>query len=89
MKIEYSSKFKRHFKKRIANDSLLLPLFEEKLKLFINDPRTPELLTHKLTGNMKSFHAFSVAYDCRIVFTFEENKTTAIFVDIGTHHEVY
>jgi hypothetical protein len=46
------------------------------------------LRTHKLSGRLKDLWSFSVEYDLRIVFAFLEGDQ-ALFVDIGTHEEVY
>ena len=89
MQIERSSRFKRHFKKRIANNPDLLPLFEGAVKKFLEDPLTPSLETHPLKGKLRGYWAFSVSFDCRVVFYFEDNNQIAVFHDIGTHHEVY
>lgn len=37
---------------------------------------------------MKDWWSFSVDYDMRVIFSFGENDR-AMFVDIGTHEEVY
>lgn len=89
MKIEYTKKFQRHFRRRVESHPELPSLFQTKVKEFIQDPFAPSLKTHKLSGRLKDCWAFSVAYDCRVVFLFEDNQETAIFVDIGTHDEVY
>ncbi|MFQ5632984.1 MAG: type II toxin-antitoxin system YafQ family toxin [bacterium] len=44
--------------------------------------------THKLSGKLKGLWSFSIEYDLRIVFYFAD-ESKAIFVDIGTHNEVY
>ena len=51
------------------------------------------LRTHKLKGKLSGAWAFSVEYDCRIIFNFELNPETQEeeinLIDIGTHDEVY
>jgi len=89
MNIEYTGKFKKNFRKRISVNKNLIDLFEIKLEKFIENPFLPELKTHKLSGRLKGFWAFSVAHDCRVVFSFEDNNKTAILSDIGSHDEVY
>lgn len=47
-----------------------------------------KLRTHKLSGKLKELWAFSVAYDCRVIFKFlDENKV--FLIDIGGHDEIY
>jgi mRNA interferase YafQ len=56
-------------------------------------PFVPHLKTHKLHGKLAALWACEVEYDCRIVFTFENDHNTGkdliLLVDIGTHDEVY
>ena len=56
---------------------------------FVKNPFNPELKTHKLSGNLQGAWAFSVAYDCRVIFVFKNNEDTVILADIGSHDEVY
>ena len=61
-----------------------------RLELFINEPFAPQLKTHKLSGKLKDSWSFTVDYDLRVIFNFTDDKPKkAIFVDIGTHKEVY
>ena len=65
-------------------------LFWEKVQLFITDPYHLQLKTHKLSGKLKELWSFSIEYDVRVVFYFTKDKPPkAIFIDIGSHDEVY
>ena len=86
--IQFAPSFKKAYKKLMRKNPELALLFIEKLLLFLNDPYHAKLSTHKLTGKLSGASAFSVEYDCRVVFYFEKNGD-AVFVDIGTHNEVY
>ena len=88
MKVSFSSAFKRAFKKRIKGNTELEEKFWQKLELFILDPYDSSLKTHKLSGKLKEFWSFSVDYDERVLFYFTEDKN-AVFIDIGSHDEVY
>lgn len=55
-----------------------------KINLFLDNPHQPVLKTHKLTGKLKDYWAFSIEYNLRIMFRFVNNKTVE-FIDIGTH----
>ncbi|MEP0918408.1 hypothetical protein NC981_16380 [Leptolyngbya sp. DQ-M1] len=59
-----------------------------KLEIFIANPFDPSLRTHKLSGKLKDLYSFSLEYDERVVFYFTEDGN-AVFVDVGTHDEVY
>ena len=89
MEIAFSSSFKRAFKKKIKARKEIEDLFWEAAGLFIEDPFHTSLKTHKLSGKLKDLWSFSIEYDLRVIFYFEENNTKAIFIDIGSHNEVY
>ena len=57
---------------------------EQKEKIFRKDPFDSRLKTHKLTGKLKEFWAFSIDYEHRIIFEFV-NKQTVWFHTVGTH----
>ena len=89
MDISFSSAFKKSFRKRIKGSSSET-IFWETTEIFIANPFHPQLLTHKLSGNLKGLWSFSVEYDLRVVFYFTKDKPQkAVFVDIGNHNEVY
>ncbi len=88
IEISYSSSFKRAYKKRIGSDSRLRTKFLSKLALFQNDPFDVKLRTHKLSGRLGDLWSFSVEYDIRVIFYFSVEEK-AVFIDIGTHDEVY
>lgn len=88
MDVSFSSSFKRAFKKRIKGNPDLEARFWQKLEEFVIDPFTPSLRTHKLSGKLKDLWSFSIDYDERVLFYFTEEET-AVFIDIGSHDEVY
>jgi mRNA-degrading endonuclease YafQ of YafQ-DinJ toxin-antitoxin module len=88
VEVSFSSSFKRAFKRRIKGNVELETRFWQKLEQFTIDPFEPSLRTHKLSGKLKDFWSFSVDYDERILFYFTEQEK-AVFVDIGSHDEVY
>lgn len=89
MEISFSSSFKKAFTKKVRG-SVSEKFFWKKVALFVSDPHDLQLKTHKLSGKLKDLWSFSVDYDLRIVFYFTKDKPPkAVFVDIGTHDEVY
>ena len=88
MEVSFSSSFKRAFKNRIKGNADLETRFWQKLEQFAVDPFDPSLKTHKLSGKLKEFWSFSVDSDGRVLFYFTEEEK-AVFVDIGSHDEVY
>lgn len=84
MRIYYSKKFAREYKK--LPDKIKL-IAEKKEKVFRKNPFQPQLKTHKLTGKLKSYWAFSLDYQYRIIFEFAD-KDIIWFHSVGTH-EIY
>jgi addiction module RelE/StbE family toxin len=88
IKIALSSSFKRAFKKNVAGNASLEAKLWERVELFKNNPFDPKLRTHKLSGKLKDLWSFSIEYDLRVIFSFA-GQDKVIFVDIGSHKEVY
>jgi addiction module RelE/StbE family toxin len=88
IEIAFSSSFKRAFKKSVAGNASLENKFWERVELFKNNPFEPKLRTHKLSGKLKDLWSFSVEYDLRVIFSFV-GQTQVVFIDIGSHKEVY
>ena len=86
--VSFSTSFRKAFKRKVRNNSLLENRFWERVAIFKDNPFDPILRTHKLSGSMRDWWSFSVEYDVRVVFSFVE-PSRALFVDIGTHDEVY
>lgn len=86
-------KFKRAFRKFVRRDARLQSRIEETLTQMQTDVFALHLATHKLSGELLGLQACSCGYDCRIVFTIEQdvntNQEVIVLLDIGTHDEVY
>jgi addiction module RelE/StbE family toxin len=93
MKVVWNNRFKRAFKKLIKKNPELKNQITNALILLAQEPFTPSLKSHKLTGNLSDLWSCSVNYDCRIIFIFSQDEdletSLIILVDIGSHDEVY
>jgi mRNA interferase YafQ len=69
-------RFKRSFKRLLKKNSQLQDKILAVLELLGNDPFTPSLKSHKLTGQLQGLWSCSVAYDCRIIFAFKKDSIT-------------
>jgi mRNA-degrading endonuclease YafQ of YafQ-DinJ toxin-antitoxin module len=74
-------------KKRISNNPKLQQQYRDRVELFIAGERGYPLDYHALTGTPKGERAFSVANDLRVIYI--ETDEAIIFLDIGTHNQVY
>ena len=83
--------FDRHFEKsyakRILRDTKLSKQFDERYALFVEGVRDNPLCDHALTGSMKGKRSFSVGDDIRVIYL--EAPEAYLFLDIGTHNQVY
>lgn len=93
MKIVWSKGFKRSYQKLIKKNPQLKNKVFDVLRLLADNPFTPSLKSHKLSGNLANFWSCSVAYDCRIIFDFSKEgeflEIAVLLIDIGSHDEVY
>lgn len=88
MKIEFTSKFLKSYKKIVSRRPNAAISVLQKVVLFSQEPHSRSLSLHKLKGNLKEVWSFSVESDLRIIVDLKDpNK--ALFVDIGTHDQVY
>jgi toxin HigB-1 len=88
IKISWDRGFKRVYRKKIKKDDELKNRFWEAAEIFEKDPFNSRLRTHKLTGKLEGLWAFSVNFDCRVIFKFI-SKAEVLLIDIGGHDEVY
>lgn len=88
MQIRHSGQFKKAYKKCIQDDPKLRELFWDAIETFAADPYHPALKTHPLKDRLEGKWAFSVDYDCRVVFHFV-SETEIVLLNIGTHLQVY
>lgn len=80
--------FKRRYKKRVKQREGLKIKFWNRMDVFLSNPFSPRLRTHKLSGKLHGLWAFSIDDDYRVVFKFI-NEDRVLLIDIGTHDEVY
>ncbi len=85
--IERRPQFIKHYKKRIAFNPTLDQRFDERLELFIKHRENPSLRDHALKGNKLGLRAFSITGNIRVVY--KETDESYIFLDIGSHSQVY
>lgn len=85
--IKHDKKFLKSYKKRIQGNNKLEKRLRERVNLFAEQRKHPQLLDHQLKGDRKGCRAFSVTGDIRVVYYEEIDKF--IFLDIGTHTQVY
>jgi len=86
--VEFHPKFYKSYKSRIIRNKKLLQKTEDRIRLFKLNSNNPILKDHQLTGGMKDRRAFWITGDIRIVY-FPISKDEVLFIDIGSHNQVY
>jgi YafQ family addiction module toxin component len=87
MKVEFTHQFIKIFKKRIFGKVNIHKRFDDRVRLFTENPMNEILKDHPLVGKLDGYRAFSITGDIRVIYYIENN--IAYFVDIGTHNQVY
>jgi len=77
LEVEFSSSFKRAFRRRITKHPVRVERFWRAVEIFKANPRDPSLRLHKLTGKLGDLLSFSVEQDLRVVFFFSKENTLA------------
>ncbi len=85
--IRLSKYFEKSYKKRIAPVENMRNAYIARVAAFQAGERGQPHNDHSLKGNLKGKRAFSIAGDVRVVY--EETKEALIFLDTGSHNQVY
>jgi len=88
MNIRLYPRFEKSYKNRVASNKKLVYQTEERIALFQSNHKNPILRDHPLTGAKRRLRAFSITGDIRIVYL-PISKDEVIFLDIGSHNQVY
>ena len=86
--IKLGKSFEKHFRTRIHFHKNLVRIYKEQVLLFIEDRQDPSLQDHVLSGKLNGMRAFSVTGDIRVLYV-ERGKDYYVFLDIGTHRQIY
>ena len=86
-RIEPGRSFVKNYAKRIAKDDKLRKQYEIRVEMFVAGHRGSPINDHPLTGDLRGRRAFSITSDVRVIYIELEDKI--IFLDIGSHNQVY
>ncbi len=86
-KIKRDRTFEKHFTQRISPNDKLVRRFKERLTLFMAGDLGYPLNDHALQGKLEGKRAFWVAGDLRVIYV--ETDDFIVFLDIGSHNQVY
>lgn len=85
MKIRYSKKFKKQYKK-------LSPKLQQQTKaritLWKRDPKDESLRLHKLTGKMSKYYSINITGDVRALYEIV-GEEIYLYQMVGSHSQLY
>ncbi len=81
--------FLRQARKFLRKHPDLKPHLAQALSDLQQDLFQPHLKLHPLTGKLTGCHAVSIIYSYRITLTLIISHQEIVFLDIGSHDEVY
>ena len=84
--IRLSKDFEKHYKQRIAPIKNLKAVYRTRVAAFHGGERGYPINDHPLKGKLKGKRAFSIAV-IRVIY--EETDEAIIFLDVGSHNQVY
>lgn len=87
MKIFLSPQYIKSFKRLKKKNPQIISIVKEKITLFKINPNHSSLKLHKLQGKKLSLWSFWIKRDLRLTFTYV--REGILFINIGTHQEVY
>ena len=85
MTLKYLPKFKKQYKKLPQN---FQKQFDNRMRLFVQDPTNQLLRIHPLKGNYAGYWSLNVNGDIRALYKIQGDEIV-IFALIGTHSELY
>lgn len=86
MKLNYTTTFRRSYKKLSEPDKLRI---RNTVRLFREHPFDPRLRNHKLKGEQKNLRSLSAGFDLRIIYREERSHTIVFLLEVGSHEQVY
>ena len=93
MKLFWSKRFIRDFKRLIRQNPQIRSSIEKTLQLLAENYTEPSLRTHKLKGDLEGCWSCSIDYSNRIIFEFvndpDNNELAINLLTLGSHDDVY
>jgi len=93
MKLFWSKRFIRDFKRLIRQNPQIKSDIETTLEKLTDDHTDPSLKTHKLKGDLKNCWSCSIDYSNRIIFEivkdFDSDDLVINLLTLGSHDDVY
>ncbi|MBD3270116.1 type II toxin-antitoxin system mRNA interferase toxin, RelE/StbE family [Candidatus Peregrinibacteria bacterium] len=86
MRIRYHKSFLKSYRKL---DVITKGKVKNAIVLFCQNPKDVRLYNHGLKGRLFGKRAIKVTGDVRIIFEEYDDYLEVLFLDVGTHNQVY
>lgn len=86
MKIIRHKKFRKSYKKLTVSQQKKV---DKAIAKFIKNPSDSTLKNHSLKGNLNNVRAISAGWDLRIIFQEFDDYIVVVFLQVGSHSQVY
>lgn len=78
-----------NFEKRVRKLSpKIKKALAERLRMFAENPRSPVLNDHALSGSLRHYRSINITGDYRLIYE-AYNESMVLLIDIDTHHNLY
>ncbi|KKR46317.1 MAG: Addiction module toxin, RelE/StbE family [Parcubacteria group bacterium GW2011_GWB1_40_14] len=85
MSIVFHDGFRKKYRKLIRSEQKKV---QQRLRLFIEDPKNPILNNHELIGKYSGYYSINITGDLRALYQII-GKNVTLFITIGTHSHLY
>ena len=86
MRFKFHRRFHKHYKKLSMREQRLVDLT---IQLFASNPEDPKLRNRPLQGSLKGVRSITTGFDLRIHYIQKENESLILFLDVGSHSQLY
>ena len=85
MKVVFHTDFRKRYRKLKLSEQKKV---QQRLRLFIEDPKNPILNDHERIGKYSGYYSINITGDLRALYQIV-GKNVMLFITIGTHSHLY
>ena len=85
MKVVFHTDFRKRYRKLKLSEQKKV---QQRLRLFIEDPKNPILNDHELIGKYSGYYSINITGDLRALYQII-GKNVTLFITIGMHSHLY
>lgn len=86
MIVEFSKSYEKRYKKLGKREK---DAVKSAILCFMENPEADELRNHALKGKFLGYRSIDAGFDLRVIFREEDGYVLVVFVDVGSHNQIY